>query len=133
VLEQRLPLAPSCQRDRRPRRDSAMVQLPVQQNLHRDGILAVTQVPAPDVDAALQAEAVAAARRLAEGMGYVGVLCVEFFVADKTAAGGQRDGAAPAQLGPLQHRRLRRVAVRAAGALPGRPAAGGAAPALARP
>jgi 5-(carboxyamino)imidazole ribonucleotide synthase len=28
--------------------DGTMVQLPVQQNLHRDGILAVTQVPAPD-------------------------------------------------------------------------------------
>jgi 5-(carboxyamino)imidazole ribonucleotide synthase len=48
-----------------------------------------------------------------------------------TAAAGQRDGAAPAQLGPLQHRRLRRVAVRAAGAHAGGPAAGAAAPALA--
>ena len=35
-------------------------------------------------------------------------------------AGRQRDGAAPAQLGPLHHRRLRRVAVRAAGAHAGR-------------
>lgn len=63
-------------------RDSAgrMVELPVQQNLHRDGILAVTQVPAPDVDPARAAEAVACARRLAEALGYVGVLCVEFFV-----------------------------------------------------
>ena len=30
--------------------DGAMVHLPVQQNLHRDGILAVTQVPAPEDD-----------------------------------------------------------------------------------
>ena len=45
-------------------------------------------------------------------------------------AGGQRDGAAAAQLGPLQHRRLRRLAVRPAGAHAGRPAAGAAAPAL---
>jgi 5-(carboxyamino)imidazole ribonucleotide synthase len=52
----------------------------VQQNLHRDGILAVTQVPAPDIDLPTQARAVAAARRLAQEMGYVGVLCVEFFV-----------------------------------------------------
>ena len=57
-----------------------MVQLPVQQNLHRDGILAVTQVPAPDASAELQQQAVTAARVLAETMGYVGVLCVEFFV-----------------------------------------------------
>jgi 5-(carboxyamino)imidazole ribonucleotide synthase len=60
--------------------DGAMVELPVQQNLHRDGILALTQVPAPDVDASTQARAVAAARRLAQEMAYVGVLCVEFFV-----------------------------------------------------
>jgi 5-(carboxyamino)imidazole ribonucleotide synthase len=56
------------------------VNLPVQQNLHRDGILAVTQVPAPNVDDALAQQAVAAARRIAAGMDYVGVLCVEFFV-----------------------------------------------------
>jgi 5-(carboxyamino)imidazole ribonucleotide synthase len=60
--------------------DGAMVHLPVQQNLHRAGILALTQVPAPDVPAATAARAVACARQLAEGMAYVGVLCVEFFV-----------------------------------------------------
>jgi 5-(carboxyamino)imidazole ribonucleotide synthase len=57
-----------------------VVHLPVQQNLHRDGVLAVTQVPPPDVDVATQQEAIASATRLAEVMGYVGVLCVEFFV-----------------------------------------------------
>jgi 5-(carboxyamino)imidazole ribonucleotide synthase len=60
--------------------DGAMVNLPLQQNLHRDGILAVTQVPAPDIDAATQQRAIDAARRLAQEMAYVGVLCVEFFV-----------------------------------------------------
>jgi 5-(carboxyamino)imidazole ribonucleotide synthase len=57
-----------------------VVHLPVQQNLHVDGILAVTQVPAPDVPAAVQQQAVDAACRVAASMGYVGVLCVEFFV-----------------------------------------------------
>ena len=57
-----------------------MVALPVQQNLHRDGILAVTQVPAPDATAEQQAQALRCAQALAEAMGYVGVLCVEFFV-----------------------------------------------------
>jgi 5-(carboxyamino)imidazole ribonucleotide synthase len=57
-----------------------IVHLPVQQNLHRDGILAVTQVPAPDMPPGLAAEAVARAGRIAESMEYVGVLCVEFFV-----------------------------------------------------
>jgi 5-(carboxyamino)imidazole ribonucleotide synthase len=57
-----------------------VVQLPVQQNLHRGGILAVTQVPAPDASAALQAQAAASAAQLATDLHYVGVLCVEFFV-----------------------------------------------------
>lgn len=60
--------------------DGSLVHLPVQQNLHRDGILAVTELPAPDVDAHTAAQAIAMAQRLAESMHYVGVLCVEFFV-----------------------------------------------------
>jgi 5-(carboxyamino)imidazole ribonucleotide synthase len=56
------------------------VAFPVQENLHRDGILAVTQVPAPHVSESVQRQAVSAARELAASMGYVGVLCVEFFV-----------------------------------------------------
>ena len=63
-----------------PRADAQCVHLPVQQNLHRDGVLAVTQVPAPDVDANTQQQAVAAALQLAQTLNYVGVLCVEFFV-----------------------------------------------------
>jgi hypothetical protein len=51
VLEKRLP-STGDQRHRRARWDGQWVHLPVQQNLHRDGILAVTQVPAPDVPAA---------------------------------------------------------------------------------
>jgi 5-(carboxyamino)imidazole ribonucleotide synthase len=57
-----------------------MVNLPVQQNLHRDGILAVTLVPAPDVSPALAEQAIANARAVAQSLEYVGVLCVEFFV-----------------------------------------------------
>ncbi len=57
-----------------------VVHLPVQQNLHRDGILAVTVVPAPEVPADLAAQAVQRAGAVAESLGYVGVLCVEFFL-----------------------------------------------------
>ncbi|HEY8708314.1 MAG TPA: 5-(carboxyamino)imidazole ribonucleotide synthase, partial [Burkholderiaceae bacterium] len=57
-----------------------IVNLPVQQNLHRDGVLAVTHVPAPDVAAEVQQRAIAGARQVAADLGYVGVLCVEFFV-----------------------------------------------------
>jgi 5-(carboxyamino)imidazole ribonucleotide synthase len=60
--------------------DGAVVHLPVQQNLHRDGILAVTQVPAPDLTAEVQTQAIAAAEKIAASLNYVGVLCVEFFV-----------------------------------------------------
>jgi 5-(carboxyamino)imidazole ribonucleotide synthase len=80
VLEQRLPLQCELSVIVARGRDGQMVHLPVQQNLHRDGILAVTQVPAPDVDAATAARAVALAGRLAAALTYVGVLCVEFFV-----------------------------------------------------
>jgi 5-(carboxyamino)imidazole ribonucleotide synthase len=57
-----------------------VVGFPVQENLHRQGILAVTQVPAPNVPEPVQQQALAAAQALAASMGYVGVLCVEFFV-----------------------------------------------------
>jgi 5-(carboxyamino)imidazole ribonucleotide synthase len=80
VLEQLLPLAHELSVIAARGADGSMVHLPVQQNLHRDGILAVTQVPAPDIDAATQQRAIDAARRLADAMAYVGVLCVEFFV-----------------------------------------------------
>ena len=60
--------------------DGSVVTLPLQRNLHRDGILAVTEAPAPGVPDALAAQALDAARRIADGMHYVGVLCVEFFV-----------------------------------------------------
>jgi len=80
VLEQRLALALELSVIVARGADGACVALPVQQNLHRDGILAVTQVPAPDVAPATAAQAVAQAARIAAGLGYVGVLCVEFFV-----------------------------------------------------
>jgi 5-(carboxyamino)imidazole ribonucleotide synthase len=80
VLEQRLALAHEVSVIVARGRDGRCVHLPVQQNLHRDGILAVTQVPAPDVPSALAEQAVACAQRLAEALDYVGVLCVEFFV-----------------------------------------------------
>jgi len=69
-------------------RDGALVNLPVQQNLHRGGILAVTQVPAPDVAPALALQAVEQAAKMAAALDYVGVLCVEFFVTEDGSATG---------------------------------------------
>jgi len=79
VLEQRLDLAGEISVIVARGADGQVVHLPVQQNLHRDGILAVTTVPAA-IDTKLADAAVAAAERIAASMDYVGVLCVEFFV-----------------------------------------------------
>ena len=61
-------------------RDGTVVHLPPQRNLHRDGILAVTEAWPEVVPAALARQAVDATRAVAQGLDYVGVLCVEFFV-----------------------------------------------------
>jgi 5-(carboxyamino)imidazole ribonucleotide synthase len=80
VLEKMLPLASECSVIVARGRDGAMVNLPVQRNLHRDGILAVTEVFAGNVPEALAQQAITAAKAVAQELNYVGVLCVEFFV-----------------------------------------------------
>jgi len=80
VLEKLMPLARELSVIVARNAAGEVVHFPVQQNLHRDGILAVTQAPAPDLGDARQREAVEAAQRIAASMGYAGVLCVEFFV-----------------------------------------------------
>jgi 5-(carboxyamino)imidazole ribonucleotide synthase len=80
VLEKMLPLAHECSVIVARSRQGAIVHLPVQRNLHRDGILAVTEVYAGNLPAAQAEQAIAAAQSVAEGLDYVGVLCVEFFV-----------------------------------------------------
>jgi 5-(carboxyamino)imidazole ribonucleotide synthase len=81
------------------------VHFPVQQNLHRDGILAVTQCPAPDVPAATQQQAVEGALAIAESMDYVGVLCVEFFVLKDPvqAPDGSRSRLVANEMAPRPH------------------------------
>ena len=56
------------------------MNLPPQLNLHRDGILAVTEVHDAAMPAAQARALVDSTRAIAEGLRYVGVLCVEFFV-----------------------------------------------------
>ena len=57
---------------------STAVYTPVE-NEHRDGILALTLAPAPNLAPALAESAQAAAIAVAEALGHVGVLCVELF------------------------------------------------------
>ena len=80
VLEKMLPLQLECSVLIARGHDGATVHLPVQRNLHRDGILAVTEVYEGNVPPALASQAVEAAISIANGLQYVGVLCVEFFV-----------------------------------------------------
>ena len=80
VLEQMLPLAHECSVIVARGRDGTVVHLPVQRNLHRGGILAVTEVYEGNLPPALASQALVAAKSVADGLQYVGVLCVEFFV-----------------------------------------------------
>ena len=85
VLEKMLPLQAECSVIVARGADGQMVNFPVQSNLHRDGILAVTNVYDGAVPLDVAAQAVAATRAIADGLHYVGVLCVEFFLLE----GGQ--------------------------------------------
>ncbi|HEY2257299.1 MAG TPA: 5-(carboxyamino)imidazole ribonucleotide synthase [Variovorax sp.] len=80
VLERLIPLDFECSVVLARGEDGQMVHFPVQRNLHRDGVLAVTEVHAENMPAAISRRAIAAARSIADGLSYVGVLCVEFFV-----------------------------------------------------
>jgi len=88
VIEKMLPLKDECSVIVARSGTGEMVHFPVQRNLHRDGILAVTEVNPGVIDPALAQQAVAATKAIAEGLQYVGVLCVEFFVLE----GGQEGG-----------------------------------------
>ncbi len=80
VLEKMLPLAAECSVIVARGWDGQIVNFPVQRNLHREGILAVTEVFEGNVPPALATQAIAATKSIAEGLRYVGVLCVEFFI-----------------------------------------------------
>jgi 5-(carboxyamino)imidazole ribonucleotide synthase len=80
VLERLLPLAAECSVILARGADGCVVHLPPQLNLHRNGILAVTQVHDGIVPHAQAVLAVAATESIAHALQYVGVLCVEFFV-----------------------------------------------------
>ena len=92
VLEKMLPLQMECSVIVARGADGACVNLPVQRNLHRGGILAVTEVFEGNMPAAQAERAVAAAKSIANGLQYVGVLCVEFFVLDPTQPEAQALG-----------------------------------------
>ena len=82
VLEKLLPLKAECSVIVARGWDGCIVNFPPQLNVHVDGILALTEVYEGNMPSALAERAKAATKSIANHIGYVGVLCVEFFVID---------------------------------------------------
>lgn len=82
VLERRLALHTEISVVLARSADATTVPFPVAENVHIDGILDLTTVPAR-VSEPLADEAVEAARRIAEALCYVGTMGVEFFVTEE--------------------------------------------------
>ncbi|WP_334186930.1 5-(carboxyamino)imidazole ribonucleotide synthase [Noviherbaspirillum sp.] len=80
VLEKMLPLAYEISVLAARGANAQSVVYPIAENVHRDGILFTTTVPGPNVEAACAQRAQAAALEIISRLGYVGVLCIEFFV-----------------------------------------------------
>ena len=80
VLEKMLPLAYEISVLAARGADGKAVVYPIAENVHRDGILFTTTVPGPHITTASAEKAQAATLVVIEQLGYVGVLCIEFFV-----------------------------------------------------
>jgi 5-(carboxyamino)imidazole ribonucleotide synthase len=63
---------------------------PLVENHHREGMLRLSLAPAPGLTDELQAEAEALGQRVLEGLGYVGVLAIEFFQVSPRKGKGAR-------------------------------------------
>jgi 5-(carboxyamino)imidazole ribonucleotide synthase len=80
LLEKMLPLAYEVSVLTARGADGESVVYPIAENVHRDGILFTTTVPGPNVSDACAKVAQQAAQVIVAELGYVGVLCIEFFV-----------------------------------------------------
>ncbi|MFC5519755.1 5-(carboxyamino)imidazole ribonucleotide synthase [Polaromonas jejuensis] len=88
VLEKMLPLKAECSVIVARGWQGDIVSFAPQCNVHVDGILAVTEAYEGNMPPALAARALDAAKSIANHIGYVGVLCVEFFVIEDGSAHG---------------------------------------------
>ncbi|MDB5964325.1 MAG: 5-(carboxyamino)imidazole ribonucleotide synthase [Polaromonas sp.] len=77
-----------------------MVGFAPQRNVHVDGILAVTHAYEGNMPPALSIRAQAATKSIANHIGYVGVLCVEFFVVED---GSEEGGLVVNEMAPRPH------------------------------
>jgi 5-(carboxyamino)imidazole ribonucleotide synthase len=87
VLEKRMPLAFEVSALVVRGFDSQTVAYPISENIHRNGILHTSTVPSPSLEdqTDLAARIIRSSQHIAHEMGYVGVLCVEYFVLDDGA------------------------------------------------
>lgn len=79
VLEKKINLASEISVVLARSRSKQLSYFPVAENVHKDGILFTSTVPAT-VSEALQTQAKEYAKKIAEELNYVGILAVEFFV-----------------------------------------------------
>lgn len=80
VLEKMLPLAYEVSVLAARGADGKSVVYPIAENVHRDGILFTTTVPGPNITPESAQKAQAATLAVIDQLGYVGVLCIEYFV-----------------------------------------------------
>ena len=100
VLEKMLPLTAECSVVVARGWDGQVVSFAPQRNVHVDGILAVTHAYEGSMPSALADRAREAAVAIAQHLGYVGVLCVEFFVVDD---GSEHGGLVVNEMAPRPH------------------------------
>jgi 5-(carboxyamino)imidazole ribonucleotide synthase len=100
VLEKMLPLQAELSVLVARGQDGQVVSFAPQRNVHVDGILAVTHAYEGCLPAALAARARAASEAIAAQIGYVGLMCVEFFVV--TGADGE-DSLVVNEMAPRPH------------------------------
>ena len=100
VLEKLLPLTAECSVLVARGWDGRVVSFAPQRNVHVAGILAVTHAYEGNMPPALADRARNAAVSIAQHIGYIGVLCVEFFVVDD---GSEHGGLVVNEMAPRPH------------------------------
>ena len=100
VLEKLMPLKAECSVIVARGFDGQIVSFAPQRNVHVDGVLAVTHAYASNMPAAHVLRAQEATKSIATHSGYVGVLCVEFFVIDD---GSEHGGLIVNEMAPRPH------------------------------
>jgi 5-(carboxyamino)imidazole ribonucleotide synthase len=100
VLEKLMPLKAECSVIVARGFDGSVVSFAPQRNVHVDGILAVTHAYPSNMPAAQSIRAQSATESIAHHIGYVGVLCVEFFLVDD---GSDHGGLIVNEMAPRPH------------------------------